>query len=56
MQKMLCEVSVTMPYVVITANEDSTLELNNIGGNNPDLQYSGNYISWFTYSAPINIT
>ena len=27
-------------YVVLTANADSTLTLNNDGGNNPDLQYS----------------
>ena len=36
-----CEVTVNnSPYTAITANENSTLTLQNNGGNNPDLQYS----------------
>ena len=42
-------------YVVITANEDSTLELVNIGTNNPDLQYSYDDGTWFAYSGKVNI-
>ena len=51
-----CEVNVCNPYVVVTANADSTLELNNKGKNNPDLQYStDDGASWITYSEEINI-
>ena len=43
------------PYVVITANADSTLTLNNYGGNSPNLQYSTDGTSWNTYSEEISI-
>ena len=52
-----CDVVVIIKqYVAITANKDSTLELNNKGKNNPDLQYStDDGASWITYSEEINI-
>ncbi len=41
--------------VVLTANADSTLTLDNSGGNNPNLQYSIDCTKWTTYSTTINI-
>ena len=53
-----CEVNVCNPYVVVTANADSTLTLNNIGvgENNPDLQYTTDGTNWTTYNTAINIS
>ena len=51
-----CDVVVIIkPYVVITANAASTLTLKNNGENNPNLQYSIDGASWFTYDTTINI-
>lgn len=41
--------------VKITANENSTIELVNSGGNNPDLQYSLDGRTWNSYSSVISI-
>ncbi|MBQ6280311.1 MAG: leucine-rich repeat protein [Mycoplasma sp.] len=41
--------------VVLNANADSTLTLNNGGENNPNLQYSTDGKSWSTYSSELNI-
>ena len=43
------------PYVAITANRNSTLELRNYNDNNPNLQYSTDGTSWSTYNTTINI-
>ena len=50
-----CAVSVTTPYVVVIANADSTLTLNNLGNSNPDLQYSTDGTSWSQYSSYLSI-
>lgn len=41
--------------VKITANENSTLTLNNVEGNNPDLKYSTNGVVWNDYTGQIAI-
>ncbi|MBQ2349458.1 MAG: hypothetical protein II392_01435, partial [Mycoplasma sp.] len=41
--------------VLLTANADSALVLDNSGGNNPNLQYSTDCKSWSTYSSELNI-
>ena len=52
-----CEVNVNglSGYIGVTANADSTLTLDNSGGNNPNLQYSIDCTKWTTYSTTINI-
>ena len=51
-----CVVIVNNPYVVIVANEDSTLSLTNNDENNPDLQYSTDKgDNWSPYSAQMSI-
>ncbi len=52
-----CEVNVNglSGYIGVTANADSTLTLDNSGGNNPNLQYSTDGKSWSTYSSELNI-
>ena len=51
-----CEVNVNSPYVIIIANANSALTLNNKDANIPDLQYStDDGASWITYSKEINI-
>ena len=52
-----CEVNVNglSGYIGVTANADSTLTLDNSGGNNPNLQYSIDGKSWSTYSSELNI-
>ncbi len=53
-----CDVTVTYTapsYICITANADSTLELINNGGSNPNLHYSADNKNWTTYSGKINI-
>ena len=53
-----CDVTVVEPsavYMCVTANADSTLELRNEGGNNPNLQYSVDRRIWRNYSDTINI-
>jgi len=52
-----CEVTVTLPYVCVEANANSTLTLYNWQSNNPDLQYSTDGgTSWNTYSEEISIS
>ena len=52
-----CEVNVNSPYVIIIANANSALALNNKDANIPDLQYStDDGASWITYSEGINIS
>ena len=53
-----CDISVTgylQKSLIITANENSTLTLQNNGENNPDLQYSFDGVRWFAYINKINI-
>ena len=53
-----CDVTVTgdSQYVVVNANADSTLTLNNVNGNNPNLCYSFDGINWNIYSNQISIS
>ena len=52
-----CEVNVCNPYVVVTANADSTLELKNYGENNPDFKYSiDGGINWHSFGPTISWT
>ena len=53
-----CDVTVTgdSQYVVINADADSTLTLNNVNGNNPNLCYSFDSINWNIYSDQISIS
>ena len=50
-----CSCGSDKPYVVINANADSTLTLNNNGFNSPNLRYSTDGTNWNTYSTSINI-
>ena len=52
-----CDVAVldTSNVIRVTANADSTLELRNEGGNNPNLQYSVDRRIWRNYSGVIRI-
>ena len=51
-----CDVIVTeINFIKITANADSTLELINVGENNPNLQYSFDCSHWTTYSEKLKI-
>ena len=49
------EKNIENQYVAITANENSTLTLNNKGENNPDLQYSTDRTNWSAYNTTIDI-
>ena len=53
-----CDVTVTYTtafYICITANTDSTFDLTNEGGNNPNLRYSTDGKNWTEYSKTLNI-
>ena len=53
-----CDVTVPrtdVSYICVTANADSTLELINIGENNPNLKYSVDRRIWHDYSSTISI-
>ena len=50
-----CSRQKTSPYVVISAQTDSILTLNNEGENSPNLQYSFDDNIWNQYAEAINI-